>query len=500
MMGRHDPQKRLFVYNIDLDKRVRADHPLRKVAQQVDFEFVREVVKDSYGYNGNVSVPPEIVMKMMFLLFFEDVKSERELMRVIPERLDWMLFLGYGLEDKIPHHSVLSKARRRWGVEVFRELFVRVVWQCVQAGLVDGEKIHVDGSLVEANASNNSILKGPPELIEALRKVYQKEAKKLEEPEEEEPGAGARAEAKGERKRGVNRGLVSRTDPDAAVVNRPGRGRRARYKNHRVVDDSCGVITAVETTAGDVQENRKLMGLVQQHEANTQQKVKTVVADRQYGTAENFAACRAKGIRTHMADLKAVVKGGSRRWGVLGEEEFEYDERSDSYRCPAGQRLRRRGEVRRRGLVEYAGEPEVCRRCALRGRCTKARDGVRRIQRHYQQQLIEEGRRQSRSREAKADRVRRRWLMEGSFGDATLRHGFKRARWRRLWRQQIQDYLIAAIQNVRILIRYGMEGTRKVNVQRVPLPGGREEVAFHCTGRLQPRISHLRHPVWEFRN
>ena len=44
--------------------------------------------------------------------------------------------------------------------------------------------------------------------------------------------------------------------------------------------------------------------------------------------------------------------------------------------------------------------------------------------------------------------------MEGSFADAANNHGFKRARWRRLWRQQIQDYLIALIQNVRILLRY----------------------------------------------
>jgi hypothetical protein len=52
---------------------------------------------------------------MMLLLFLDDIKSERELMRIIPERLDYLWFLGYGLDDQIPNHSVLSKARRRWG-------------------------------------------------------------------------------------------------------------------------------------------------------------------------------------------------------------------------------------------------------------------------------------------------------------------------------------------------------------------------------------------------
>jgi len=74
-----------------------------------------------YGYNGNVSVPPSIVVKLMLLLVFYNVRSERELMDTVPERLDWLWFLGYDLDSEIPNHSVLSKARRRWGVAVFRK-------------------------------------------------------------------------------------------------------------------------------------------------------------------------------------------------------------------------------------------------------------------------------------------------------------------------------------------------------------------------------------------
>jgi transposase len=93
------------------------------------------------------------MMKMMLLLFLDNVRSERELMPIIPERLDYMWFLGYGLDDAIPNHSILSKARKRWGQNVFVSLFSRVVAQGVSAGRVDGSKIHVDSSLVDANAS-----------------------------------------------------------------------------------------------------------------------------------------------------------------------------------------------------------------------------------------------------------------------------------------------------------------------------------------------------------
>ena len=115
-----------------------------------------------YGANGNESVDPAVILKMMFLLFFENVASERELMRVIPERLDYLWFLGYGLDEVIPDHSVLSKARTRWGRDVFEKFFVRTVGQCVGAGLVDGTKLHVDSSLNAAHAACDSVRTAAP--------------------------------------------------------------------------------------------------------------------------------------------------------------------------------------------------------------------------------------------------------------------------------------------------------------------------------------------------
>lgn len=255
----------------------------------------------------------------MFLLFFDNVKSERELMRVIGMRLDYLWFLGFDLDDEIPHHSVLSKARRRWGSEVFQELFVRVVMQCVKAGLVEGSKIHVDGSLVQANASRDSVQLE----VEQLYEVQERKLEEIETP------------SKSKRKRK----FVSRTDPEAAVV-RKGKGDRSRprYKHHRGIDDQCGVITAVKTTSGDGQENREMMGLIRQHESHTAQKVKTVVADHQYGTNENFAQCCERGIRSHMGDLQWKNRNKSTRKGIFSIHEFTYLPEADGYLCPAGQR------------------------------------------------------------------------------------------------------------------------------------------------------------------
>ena len=96
--------------------------------------------------------------------------------------------------------------------------------------------------------------------------------------------------------------MMSKTDPDAALVRRGGGQSRPRYHHHRVVDDHKGVITAVETTPGSIAENKKLIELIDQHEANTRQKVEIAVADHKYGTSENYVACQNRRITTHMGD------------------------------------------------------------------------------------------------------------------------------------------------------------------------------------------------------
>lgn len=440
MMGRHEPQKDLFSYNVDLDRRVRRNHRLRQIAGKVDFSFVREEVKELYGRNGNESIDPEIILKMIFLLFYDNVASERELMETIGERMDYMWFLGYGLNDRIPNHSVLSKARKRWGPEVFGSFFVRVVQQCVEAGLVDGQKIHVDSSLIDANASRNSVLKGSPELIAALKQAYHAQEMKLED-----ASTSPYYQA-------VNDSLMSKTDPDAAMVRRSGDSARPRYHHHRVVDDAQGVITAVETTTGSIAENKKLMDVVQQHERNTQKPVQTVVADHKYGTAENYVAGQQAGWTTHMGDVLGKQNHGDKQTGIFPESAFTYRPEDNTYLCPAGKVMKPRRLHWFKRTWEYQLPKQVCGACALRSQCTRAKVNGRTIQRHEHQELLDRARQQAHGPEAREDRKRRQVVIEQSFADAANNHGFKRSRWRRLWRQQIQDYLIAAIQNIRILL------------------------------------------------
>ncbi len=70
-----------------------------------------------------------------------------------------------GLDEEVPDHSVLSKARARWSREVFEELLYVPIGDCLRAGLVDGRKIHMDGSVIDADASRDTVDESSPELM-----------------------------------------------------------------------------------------------------------------------------------------------------------------------------------------------------------------------------------------------------------------------------------------------------------------------------------------------
>jgi transposase len=442
MMGMQEPtQSRLFYIGINIDKRVRANHPLRRIREHIDFDFSYEEVKELYGTNGNVSVPPPVILKLMLLLVLYNVRSERELMDTLPERIDWLWFLDYDLDSEIPNHSILSKARKKWGVEIFQSFFERIVLQCVEAGMVNGRKIFVDSSLIDANASNNSVI-DTKNLKHQLHKNYKKLESRLED-QEGSTDPSRRYEKKNNR-------YISSTDPDAAIVNR---GKpKLSYQVHRAVDGQSEIITAADATPGDVNEAHLMIPLLEQHKMTTGETADTVVADSKYGTIDNFIACHDRGIQAHAPDLREAAVKRVKKLKIFHEDRFQYDPERDVYHCPAGNVLKLKSLHMNRQSRDYAAPKKVCAVCQLREQCTRNKSG-RTIKRHLRQSALDMMRETSRSTKAKRDIKTRQHLMERSFARST-RYGFDRARWRGLWRMRIQEYLTCTIQNIQVLIKH----------------------------------------------
>lgn len=429
MMGHEPPKEQKLICNFRLDKKIPEDHLLRKLNKLLNLDFLYDMVKDKYGYKGNVSVPPPTLMKMMLLLILYNVRSERELMATIPLRLDWLWFLGYDIDSKIPNHSVLSKARKRWGEESFRRVFEEIVMQAVKSGFVDSAKLFVDASLIEANASRNAV-KG----LDALR--LDEKYRELESRLTDRSFNGQFRHSK------VNKEKIITTDPDASIT----KGQELSYKTHRTVDGKHEIITSCETTTGIRNEGQLIEKQIEQHEGITGMKAETIIADSQYGTNHNLSSLKKKGYTPHIRDWSATHKTSGFREGVFEKSQFEYDREKDMYRCPAGKPLHRRKIDFRKQVKTYRASTGHCNHCPLKAQCTRGKGG-RTLTRSFDEPILEQAFKDTRSEACRQDLKLRQHLMERSYANG-IRYGYKHARWRGLWRVSIQQLLVATVQNL----------------------------------------------------
>jgi transposase len=152
MMGTKVPSFAPLPKDISLEDLVPQDNFYRRLESRLDLSFVREFVAPLYARGGRPSVDPVVFFKLQLVMFFEDLRSERQLMEVVSDRLSLRWYLGYDLHESLPDHSSLTRIRERFGLEVFRRFFERIVEECIEAGLVWGEELFFDATKVEANA------------------------------------------------------------------------------------------------------------------------------------------------------------------------------------------------------------------------------------------------------------------------------------------------------------------------------------------------------------
>src|SRR5437868_378348 len=170
--------------HVSLEELVPQDHLYRHLERTLDLSFVRELVHETYVGGGRPSIDPVVFFKLQLVMFFEGIRSERELMRQAADRLSVRWYLGYNLGESLPDHSSLTRIRIRYGVEVFRRFFETIVDQCQQAGLVWGKELYADATKVQANAALSSMK--PRFAVEAhLAALFAQEVHEHEEAKEE---------------------------------------------------------------------------------------------------------------------------------------------------------------------------------------------------------------------------------------------------------------------------------------------------------------------------
>jgi Transposase DDE domain/Transposase domain (DUF772) len=331
----------------------------------------------------------------------------------------WDRLLGYDLNEALPDHSSLTKIRERYGLEVFRRFFEKIVELCVQAGLVWGKELYFDSTKVQANASMESLL--PRFVVKAhLEKLFEDERtfenhKSLKAEEQSTPQSPpnvglealptaenqelrARNTAKGDwierngaqdrsfkgQRRRTSDWCASKTDPSATPMKCSKGTTSLGYQVHYAVDGgkAC-IILGVLVRPSEVSENRPMLDLLWRARFRWRLLLglRHVTGDGKYGTAENVAGIEREGIRAYVALHQSGGKPEK-----FGREDFFYDAQRDLYVCPAGELLHPLGKKASEShddpggggggkVVTYRAKASSCKACQLRELCTSNKVG-----------------------------------------------------------------------------------------------------------------------------
>jgi transposase len=441
MQGCKQFEPRLF-YDVSLEKLMPKDHLVRRLAEVLDLSWVRSATARLYSHTGRPSIDPVVVAKLLLLGYFYNIDSERQLMRDVQVNLAYRWYLGYDLDEEIPDHSILSKARRRFGTAFFEQFFEFTLGRCQDAGLVAGQNVLIDSTIVQANASLDSL-----STLRYRPAEYWQQLEQQAEPETDPEDSDRHLGQNRQRQDRTSDRKYSKTDPDCSLYRRHGRETKLAYKTHFLADSDKGVVTAVATSSAAVDDTTVVPQLVDDHEHRCGRPIRAV-ADQLYGSQDCLGYLQDRGIETVIGQRK-----GGNAHGGFDKSAFEYDSDRDVYRCPAGQVLRRRRTQKSNSKAFYSCDGAVCGQCRLRERCIPSAkpDGVRQVTR-FDTPYVERAQAACASREGRQLLKRRQTCIEGLFGQAKSQHGLDRARLRGLPKMHIQGLLTAIVLNIKKLL------------------------------------------------
>jgi transposase len=301
MRGRRDPQPSLF-YALDVEARIRPDHPLRPIKAAVDriLAGLSDRFDAAYGDTGRPGVPPERLIKALLLMALYSVRSERQLVERIDTDLLFRWFLDMSPEEPAFDATAFSHNRGRLDAHGLTAAFFRAVLSEALAAGVCSEHFSVDGTLIESYASLKSVRpidgpgsgEGPP------------------------PPAGGAADGNAFKPRNpdvdfrgqkrTNATHRSRTDPEARLYRKgAGQETKLRHMGHALGENRHGLIVGVLVTeASGTAEREAAVGLIDGFRALAGRDPATVGLDKGYDSGDLFLELETRGVEPHGALTK----------------------------------------------------------------------------------------------------------------------------------------------------------------------------------------------------
>jgi transposase len=360
MMGRLNRDQGQLFYCFNLEEAVPEDHQVRGIAKVLDLSWVHAELASRYSALGRPSIDPVLMIRMLIVGYVFAIRSERALCREVQVNLAYRWFCGLGIEDKVPDHSVFSRARneRFRDHDIFRQVFERVVAACIGAGLVGGEGFAVDASLIEADANKSRSIPGSdwnkeidPEGASRAVNEY------LATLDDAAYGAATTAVPK----------FVSPSDPAAQWTGAMKGAAFFAYADNYLIDVKFGIIMDVEASRAIRQaEVGASRTMIERTAACFGIKPEWLVGDTAYGSAPHLEWLVNE---QKIAPYIPVIDKSKRQDGTFSRDDFVYDEARDVYTCPAGKTLTTTGYICTDHAIRYLASVPECRACPLKAQC-----------------------------------------------------------------------------------------------------------------------------------
>lgn len=450
-----DPNQMFFTSRAEL---VRSEDLVRTVDEVVN-QLDLAALYACWREGGRGFYDPAMLLKLLFFGYCDGERYSRKIAKKIKYDIRYQYFAG----SRRPSYRTLCRFRNI-DVDLLARYFADIVLICEGLGLLDPSFLAIDGTKIKASASRRRTMhrNDLAQLIKKYKALLSADAARdlaeigddFEEDQGEEGGHESEAEpltdqdlrervgqalsrlARGERE-------VNLTDEDARLMKTSDGGIRPAFNSQIAVEKNQFIVAVdVGNNADDAANFRPMLEQSQKHLRCT---IGKVLADGGYYSANNLKYIVEAGLDAYLP----VGKGNPGLGGRFGREDFVYDEASDSYLCPAGERLPYKSSQWRHGLERrvYRCSSSKCRRCSLKSACTPGRRRELWISEVWQDER--EMKEKLRSREGRAVYRRRKVMVEPVFGNIKFNLGFGRFVVRGLRKVKSEFLLMCIAHNLR---------------------------------------------------
>ncbi len=445
MRGIKNFKPKLFT-NFNLVDAVPDDNFYKILLANIKLDFIRDSTKECYSHTGRPSLDPVVFFKILLIGYLENKCSDRAVERMIQNRLDLRLFIGYDIDEPVPDHSTICKTRKRIPQEIFEEVFNYVLGLCIDSGLVAGHTQSVDSAYINANASLDRMeeiklaQRDPQEYLNDIRmqdlpeditpedmlaraKRNERDLARFKEQRQKKytKQDGGKNHKKNRRRFFSHATHRSKTDPDARVAKKSGKPRMLCYTSTISVDSQINVITNITAEYAShkdsqilISHTNKTLGNLSQRKLNCE----ILLADAGFSSGENYK---------HLEDQEIEAFIPLHGTYQTHRDKFKYDGRRRAFICPQGQVLKPRYTKHNDGRkqVAYTSSKKICNYCPMRKECANSK-GVKVIMSTMYKAYYERMLKRLKSKRGKDSYALRMQTVEPVFGSLQQYYGLRK--------------------------------------------------------------------------